>query len=255
MSSHWVSTLQPYQGRTGFLNDLEARTKLISFIVFVLAVATTPLFHWWDLTLYSLVLWLLARCSRLSLRPIFWRSAALAPIIVGIALVTVVAARGYQGGNLIPRGLGFIFLVGRSWLALLAVGVLAASTPFDELVSGARRLGLPLILTSLLLLAYRYLFVLTEEVTRLNRAAQSRNFGLSAGASGGWRQILWRGEVVGWMIGSLFLRSFARGERVYAAMLSRGYRGQPKTWDDRPWRKNDVLFLLGFLALIVLIKL
>ncbi|MFN8419569.1 MAG: energy-coupling factor transporter transmembrane component T [Anaerolineae bacterium] len=48
--------------------------------------------------------------------------------------------------------------------------------------------------------------------------------------SGG--SLRWRAQVAGGMIGNLFLRSYERSERVYAAMLSRGYQGQVRQFND-----------------------
>jgi cobalt/nickel transport system permease protein len=45
------------------------------------------------------------------------------------------------------------------------------------------------------------------------------------------------------MVGTLFLRSFHRGERVYLAMLSRGYHGtMPETTASR-FGLAEILFL------------
>ena len=54
---------------------------------------------------------------------------------------------------------------------------------------------------------YRYIFILMDEVMRMRQARDSRNFG-----GGRQRQV----QTVGNMIGTLFLRSYERGERVYA---------------------------------------
>ena len=65
--------------------------------------------------------------------------------------------------------------------------------------------------------AYRYIFVLVDEAERMERARDSRCYG------GRW---LWHAKVIGQMIGTLFLRSYERAERVYVAMVSRGFDGR-----------------------------
>ena len=81
---------------------------------------------------------------------------------------------------------------------------------------------------------YRYSFILIDEMYRMKRARDSRSFG------GRW---FWQTQVIGHMIGTLFLRSFHRGERVYLAMLSRGYQGtMPESTASRlGW--GEILFL------------
>jgi len=63
---------------------------------------------------------------------------------------------------------------------------------------------------------YRYVFVIVDEAQRMLRARNSRNY------RGKW---ILQSKVIGTMIANLFLRSYERGERVYLAMLSRGYNG------------------------------
>jgi cobalt/nickel transport system permease protein len=71
---------------------------------------------------------------------------------------------------------------------------------------------------------YRYLGVLGDEAQRMNRARASRSAARPGRRAGG--SLLWRGRVTGAMVGSLFLRSYERSERVYSAMLARGFDGE-----------------------------
>ena len=81
---------------------------------------------------------------------------------------------------------------------------------------------------------YRYLFVIVEEVARMRAALRARGFAprhaLRAGATGR-------------LAGALFLRTYSRGERVYLAMLARGYSGQMPQLVPLSFGRTDVLFL------------
>jgi len=79
---------------------------------------------------------------------------------------------------------------------------------------------------------YRYIALLSEEFTTMRRAAASRNLTHNAR-----RQRL----VLGNMIGSLFLRTYDRGERIHQAMLSRGYGGLPPVAEFPQTRRRDLL--------------
>jgi len=81
---------------------------------------------------------------------------------------------------------------------------------------------------------YRYSFILIDEMYRMKRARDSRCFG------GRW---FWQSKIIGHMIGTLFLRSFHRGERVYLAMLSRGYHGTMPETTGRRFGLEEMLFL------------
>jgi cobalt/nickel transport system permease protein len=98
----------------------------------------------------------------------------------------------------------------------MSMTFLGAITPFTDTIAGFQRLRAPNVLVMIVSFMYRYSFVFIEESQRMRRAMASRNF-----------RARWLGNVpvLGHMLGSLFLRSYSRGERVYVAMLSRGYSG------------------------------
>ena len=81
---------------------------------------------------------------------------------------------------------------------------------------------------------YRYIFILTDDVLRMKQARDSRNFG--------GHHMWWHFKTIGNMIGVLFVRSYERGERVYSAMLSRGYDGNPKTLHKLSLSTSDFTF-------------
>ena len=77
------------------------------------------------------------------------------------------------------------------------------------------------------------------------KARESRNFGLS----------FWGSTVsLANLIGVLFIRTYERGERVYAAMLSRGFDGTVVTLEDFKLAKSELFIGLGFAAVVILVK-
>ena len=88
---------------------------------------------------------------------------------------------------------------------------------------------MPRLLVAIIGFMYRYLAVLGGEAIRLNRARQSRS-AVVVGRGGGMR---WRAGVVGGMVGSLFLRSYERSERIYASMQARGFDGELRSMGGR----------------------
>jgi cobalt/nickel transport system permease protein len=111
----------------------------------------------------------------------------------------------------------------KSWISVQAALLLSFTTPFHDLVDGLRELRLPRIMVAIISFMYRYLAVLSDEATRMLRARAAR----SADPDGhGGGPILWRARVTGSMVGSLFLRSYERSERIYAAMQARGFDGE-----------------------------
>ena len=91
---------------------------------------------------------------------------------------------------------------------------LVSTTPFARLLGALRWMRVPGIFVDLLALTYRYLFVLVDEAMTMRRAAAARGYAPR-----------WLGQaaLIGSLAGSLFVRSYERAERVYGAMLLRGY--------------------------------
>jgi cobalt/nickel transport system permease protein len=112
----------------------------------------------------------------------------------------------------------------KSWLSVQAALLLTFTTPFHDLVDALRRLRLPEVMVAIIGFMYRYLAVLADEASRLMRARSARSAGRPDGSRGGG-SLRWRAGVTGSMVGTLFLRSYERSERIYAAMQARGFAG------------------------------
>ena len=94
---------------------------------------------------------------------------------------------------------------------------------------------------------YRYLFVLVDGASRMQRARLARS-GAASGAARAGGSLAWRARVTGWMVGQLFLRSYERSERVYQAMAARGYRGEIRRLAPPSLALRDLL--LGALPVV-----
>jgi cobalt/nickel transport system permease protein len=138
-------------------------------------------------------------------------------------------------------------IVIKSWLSVQVALLMAYTTPFPDLIDGLRSLRLPAILVSIVSFMYRYLAVIGEEAGRMRRARDSRS--ASEGGRGG--SMAWRARVTGSMVGTLFVRSYERSERIYAAMLARGFEGSLRGTElARPVHADLIVFgvLLAVIA-------
>ncbi len=113
---------------------------------------------------------------------------------------------------------------------------LSLSTPTNKLFLAAGWFRMPQLLVELALLIYRYIFVLLEEMVTM-KDAQTIRLGYH-----GWRQSMNSLSVLG---GSLILRAYDRAERVFEAMLVRGYTG------DRHIAVSERLHIIDYLAAAV----
>jgi cobalt/nickel transport system permease protein len=239
---------QYHQGET-FLHQADPRLKILLTIVAILMIGLTPLERWPTFAGFLLLLWIAAQRAGL---PAWWflkRSAVALPFVVaafplpftvpGSVLLELPGVHWPVTQEGLFRMTGIIL---KSWISVQAAVLLAATTRFDKLLWGLRGLFLPRILVGVIGLMYRYLFVLADEVLRLMRARAARS-GVSSGKKP--PGILWQAQATGHLAGALFVRSLERSERVYLAMASRGYRGEPRLLEAVRWRRADSLILLA----------
>jgi cobalt/nickel transport system permease protein len=226
------------------IHRLDARAKIIVFFTFILIGVSSPPTSFLLLSLLGLGLIGIAVLARLPLGHLLRKVLVVLPFLFVVALSipfmkTDALGGGYNlglGGLSISRsGLWILWnAVIKSCLGVFSVILLSSTTSFPQLIRGMEKLGSPRIFTMLTSFMYRYSFILIDEMHRMKRARDSRSFG------GRW---FWQTKVIGHMIGTLFLRSFHRGERVYMAMLSRGYHGTMPETKVRRLGLREALFL------------
>jgi cobalt/nickel transport system permease protein len=125
--------------------------------------------------------------------------------------------------------------------AIIGFGALAAvlrAVEVPDLLQALARLRAPPLFVTLMALMVRYLELLEGEAARMLRARDLRGMPPTV------RQ---RAHVAGCMVGSLFLRSFERSERVSVAMQSRGFTGLLPAPAPRPLGWRGVVALGGML--------
>lgn len=153
-----------------------------------------------------------------------------------------------------PGLIRFTSIAVKSWLSLQAAIILSMTTPFSSIAFALRSLRFPKLLVGILSLMWRYLFLMIDQALSLLRARSSRSGVLQDRPDlkpGG--KLAWRARVAGGLAGNLFLRSLERSDRVYAAMLSRGYDGEQRSLSSEKLENSDWLALLLGLILLIFI--
>jgi len=233
--------LDRYLEGDSFLHRADARVKLVVTLGFIFSMTSLPPGAWPAFGMMLALVWGTAVLSRIGIVRVARRSLLALPFVL-IALPTVFTKAGTPITEL---NLGVVHLTAtregaeffasvllKSWASVTAAVLLTATTPQVRLLDALRSLRVPPVILSIVTLMYRYLFVLVDEAQRLMRARKARSvaFGPHPGGT-----IAWRARVTGGMAGSLFVRTLDRGERIYMAMLARGYNGQVRvTSTSRP---------------------
>ncbi len=209
------------------LHRARPQCKLAAAFLFVLAVVATPREAAWAFGVYALLLTGLARVAGLPLPTLARRLVIELPFLLFAVFLPLVGQDErveVLGLPLAREGLwGAWNIVAKGTLGVATSVILAATTPMPELLRGLVRLRLPAAFTTIAAFMVRYADVIADEVRRMRIARISR------GHDPRW---IWQARAVAASAGTLFIRSYERGERVYLAMLSRGYAGSMPVLQD-----------------------
>jgi cobalt/nickel transport system permease protein len=223
------------------IHRLDPKPKIVFAALFSMVVAISSNFSTLLCALISAVLMLIF--ARLNAIEVLKRLAVLLGFIV---LIWLVMPLTYEGPALLCIGPLCLTRPGVLLSAQISLKSVAILSAFMALVAtmtvatlghALNRMGLPDKLVHLLLITYRYIFVIEQEYQRLIRAMKIRGF--KPGTN------LHSYKSYAYLIGMLFVRSSTRGERVYQAMKCRGFSGKFHTlWTNEPSRHNWIFSLI-----------
>lgn len=214
--------LDHYAHIAGPLTRVAPAARVLGTVQLAVGAALLPLGAWPQMLALATLVLLLAGLARVPIPTLLLRSAAPLLFLALASAAVLVLAPGQVVARLGPLAItdqGALRVgsaLGRGGPAILAGVLLISTTRFPDLVDALRALRLPAVVVAALGLAYRFLYLLADELTQLQRAAASRN--ARAGAVS-------RRQLVAGLTASLLARSLARSDRVHRAMLARGFTG------------------------------
>lgn len=245
---------EKYTNLQGFLQKLDPRVKFIATVALILAAVISENI---EIQLMILVLtFLLALVSKISFRFFITRTFLFIPlfaVVIASPLPFTIDGKILLSfkvnGMLITvskEGLWeMLIFVLRVWACVSVSILLILTTRWNNLLHGLSKLRIPRLFIAILNLTYRYIYFFTDMLYKMLMARESRLTG-----SVGLLETLKGGSLA---LGSLFIRAYERGEKIYLAMRSRGYCGEIKTIEDFKIRKLDIAFLTFIGAIIVAI--
>lgn len=256
-----TSAFDRYQSGISLIHQLDPRVKLLTTIAIILSNVFLPDGAWLAFFFTWVVILVLTMLAKMTPGFVLKRSLVAVPFAL-VAFTVMFTLPGTEltqfhlfGWTLsisVEGLVRFISILVRAWLSVQIAILLTATTSFPDLAHGLRHLYVPLILIAVLSFMYRYLFVLSEEAERLLQARAAR----SARLPGGKRtSVLWRAKNAGNMVGQLFLRSYERSDRVYQAMLARGFEGEFLTLNPHEMTGKDWGALAVVLIALISIQL
>lgn len=219
------------------VHRLDARMKTLATAVFIVVVMSFPRYEVAALMPFFLFPFALMTVGSIPPGFILKKLLVAAPFALAVGIfnpildrhtVAIIGSHGISGGWLSLASITIRFM-----LTVSAALTLVACTGIHRLCAGLEQMGIPRVFAVQLQMLYRYLFVITGEGLRMARGVEMRSAGRST----------MRLRTYAPMVGHLLLRSIDRAQRVYEAMVSRGYEGHGRVMRPTSVRGRDIAFL------------
>ena len=245
---HELSEMDDLAAQDSPIHRLHPAAKLLATIAYIVLVVS---FDKYDLDgLIPMLLWpvLLFQLSGIPVHTCFYKLRIVLPLVMAVGLFNPFYDRApllVLGSLRISGGaVSMLTLMAKGVFCLMASFLLMATTPIDSLCAALRRLHVPKMVVTLLLLTYRYVGVMTGELAVMTDAYRLRAPGQKGIHVSAW----------GSFLGQLLLRSMDRAQELYGSMLLRGYHEHFHYADVRIFALPDGLYTLGCTALFLLLR-
>jgi cobalt/nickel transport system permease protein len=254
--------IEKHAYKDSYIHRLDARVKIILAFAVIIAIVSVP---------YSTMVYTVGAVF-FAFFVLLWALTRLSPWIYLHRLVEIVPLWGiviffqiflknkyytdYHAILALPFGIAvysesitfaFILLV-KFVVSISFIILLSSTTKLQDMLEGGTRLGLPADFALVLGMMIRYLFVFGYIYRKVNESLATRCFNAFDTALS-WR---YRIRQLGYTIGTMFIRAYEQGERVYTSMLCRGYgRNSFLFVSKKPLKKGDIAFLSLSMIFIV----
>ncbi len=247
-SMHHIRLMDDLARQDTAIHHLHPLAKLITTIVFLVMVLsfgrldTSAILPFFCFPVYLMIF------ADIPWKILAGRLLVIEPLVLSIGLVnSLFDVQPIQIGR---------WTIARGWLALASILIKSAltisvslllimTTGIEKLAVALRLMRVPRLFILQLLLTYRYITVLAEELSRMMRA-----YFLRAPGQKGIRRDIW-----GVFSGQLLIRTFDRAERVYQAMKLRGYAGEFHTGTMKDFGIQDFLYVTGWMLFFLLMRI
>jgi cobalt/nickel transport system permease protein len=232
-----ISHFDDLAGKNTAIHRIHPAIKLLVTLVYLIAVVSFDRYEISGLVPFVFYPVIVASIAEIPAWPIIKKLLILEPFIIGIGILNPLFdshSISAAGNNISAGWLTFLSLCIKSGLTFTAALLLLATTGMDRIASAMRLFGIPRLFVLQLLLTYRYISVLSQEVMRTLTAYSLRSSGHK-----GIRPKVW-----GSMPGQILMRSIDRAERIYDAMRLRGFDGEYHVKKTKSLGASDIMYFL-----------
>lgn len=238
------------------VHELAPEVKVGGVLLFVISVAITPREALWAFAFYLVVALGVVFFARVPIRFLVLRLVGIVPFILFAFFIPFVSSGDridVLWFSVSRDGLWAAFgIVAKATIGAIATITLVATTEVPGILRGMSKLKVPGLIVAIAGFMIRYAELIVEELGRMRMAMTARGY-----------QPRWLGHLrpIATGAGAMFVRSYERGERVHAAMVSRGFTGTipvivEPTITAADWAKGLMLPVVALvIALVSLVVL
>lgn len=240
--------LDEWSDKKTIIHDINPLVKLIITIVFLVITIS---FDKYEINrLIPLIIYpvIMMSLSELPFVDTLKRLAITAPLVIGLGIfnpifdtkpLIILPFIQISGG-----WISFLSVVIKCVLTVLAAIILIGTTGIMGIASALRSMNVPKIFVMQILLTYRYIHVLIEEVASIVRAYSLRSpkeKGINI-------------KVCGSLAGQLLIRTMERAQNIYVSMRCRGFNGDFNIGKENSIMSKDIIFLLCWTLYFIVIR-
>ena len=218
------------------IHKINPMIKIIVTLAYVIKVVSMKEFLFADVIVilaYSIFIFIFAKIPvNIILRKLIF----VLPVVLGVITINLIIDFSYK------EIIYSLLLLFKCTFSLIGTLQLLATTTINDLALAMKKLRVPKVLISTLLMIYRYILVLMEEGYRIKSAYQLRTMGKKSMTISDW----------GIIMGRLLLRTIDRAEQVYSAMIMRGFHGEYYSGEIHKVKSIDLVYCFVIIAIFIL---
>ena len=214
---HEINRISDLQLRDQRVNRLHPLVKLLFTIAYMIVVVSCGKYNLSFMILLGIYPVVLFALADLSMKEGLYRMRHILPLVMAVGIFNPFLDRtpiGQIAGITIGAGVySMLTLMLKGVYSVLSAYVLIATTTIEDICRALRLIHVPKTIVMVILLIYRYIFILGQEAERIMNA-----YSLRAPSQKGINYKAW-----GPLVGQWLIRSMDRAQAVYESMQLRGF--------------------------------
>lgn len=243
-----LNTRQMRACEESHISGIDSRALLGVTVLYLVALLSVPLVATEKIIWFAVYPIVTAPLAHIAYERLFRNSLYVLPFLILIGVFNPVfdtATAFTVGGINVRTGwLTFLSIILRGLLSVQALLLLIRVSGFNDMCEAMRRLGVPAVIVTQLLMVYRYLSVLLQEALAMQRARIARGYGKTS-----FKASLW-----GAFVGQLMLRTIERSRRIDMAMRARGFNGSLSVGSHTSWTTTDTVYCMVWVPVFLILR-